>query len=77
MHSFVDGKSRLVVAFGVHDNNRAETVLVLFEEAVDEYGCPSRCRGDHGTENLRVAEKMEELRGRNRGSYIWGRCVTF
>lgn len=37
---------------------------------------PSRTRGDHGTENLLVAQYMEEMRGIERGSYIWGRCVT-
>ena len=30
-------------------------------------------RGDHGTENVLVASRMEELRGLGRGSYIWGR----
>ncbi|THH13742.1 hypothetical protein EUX98_g9686, partial [Antrodiella citrinella] len=75
MHTFIDGKSRLVTAFGVHNNNRSETVLHLFEEAIDVYGCPSRCRGDHGTENVGVAQRMEELRGPGRGSYIWGRSV--
>lgn len=57
------------------NNNRAETVLELFEDIAIIHGYPSRVRGDHGTENLLVAARMEELRGVERGSYIWGRCV--
>nr|VWO95326.1 Zn(2)-C6 fungal-type domain-containing protein [Ganoderma boninense] len=57
------------------DNNRADTVLGLFLDAVHQYHVPSRVRGDHGVENLRVAEYMEDFRGPGRGSYIWGRSV--
>nr|VWP01207.1 Myo-inositol-2-dehydrogenase [Ganoderma boninense] len=56
-------------------NNRANTVLDLFTEAVAIHGLPSRVRGDHGTENLGVAKFMEDTRGVERGSYIWGRSV--
>lgn len=55
------------------NNNRAQTVLDLFMEVVEEHGLPSRVRGDHGTENLLVAAFMESTRGVARGSYIWGR----
>ena len=73
IHAFIDGKSRLVVGIQAHDNNRAATVLTLFLNSVSVHGTPSRVRGDHGTENVRVAEWMEENRGGGRGSYIWGR----
>ena len=74
IHAFVDGYSRFVTAIRASNNNRADTVLCLFhDEAVAKYGLPSRVRGDHGTENVCVAEYMEEVRGVERGSYIWVR----
>ena len=69
----MDGFSRFVTGIRAHDNNRAETVLELFLDLIDVHGIPSRIRGDHGTENVRVAEWMEMHRGLGRGSYIWGR----
>lgn len=57
----------------VSNNNRADTVLDLFLQGVGEHGLPSRVRGDHGGENVRVAEYMEHRRGPGRGSYIFGR----
>ena len=75
IHCFIDGFSRFVTGIRAHTNNRAATVLTLFLEAIHRHGVPSRVRGDHGTENVRVAEWMEEHRGLNRGSYIWGRYV--
>ena len=75
IHCFIDGKSRFVTGIRASDNNRAETVLDLFMDVVANHGLPSRVRGDHGMENIRVAEYMEAVNGPNRGSYIWGRCV--
>lgn len=74
-HAFVDGKTRLITGAKFNDNNRSDTVLELFESAVRLHGLPSRVRGDHGTENVRVADRMLELRGNGRGSYLWGRYV--
>lgn len=73
IHCFIDGKSHLITGLRVNNNNRAQTVFQLFENAMQQHGIPSRVRGDHGTENLVVAEWMEEHRGYDRGSYIWGR----
>lgn len=73
VHGFIDGKSRFVTGIRAHNNNRAETVFQLFLELVTEHGLPSRLRGDHGGENVLVARYMEETRGADRGSYIWGR----
>jgi hypothetical protein len=75
IHAFVDGKSRFVTGIRVSNNNRAQTVLDLFFDVINTHGVPSRVRGDHGTENLLVAQWMEEHKGVGRGSYIWGRCV--
>lgn len=75
-HGFIDGYSRLVTGIRASNNNRAQTVLDLFEDAIDVHGIPSRVRGDHGTENVLVRALMEILRGTQRGSYILGRCVV-
>ncbi len=75
IHCIIDGFSRFVLGIGVHNNNRAATVLQLFMHACDEHGVPSRVRADHGVENVDVARFMEDVRGQNRGSFIWGRSV--
>jgi len=75
IHGFIDGYSRLITGLCASNNNLAQTVLDVFLAAASVYGVPSRLRGDHGTENLRVAAWMEEHCGTRRGSYIWGRYV--
>ncbi|THH19575.1 hypothetical protein EW146_g1603 [Bondarzewia mesenterica] len=74
-HCFVDGKTHLVVAIHVNNNNCSTTVLDLFLSAIPDHEIPSRVRGDHGMENVKVAEWMEQNRGTGRGSYIWGQSV--
>lgn len=71
VHGFTDGKSRLVPAIRVSNNNRSATVLDVLHEGTDVFGWPRRIRGDHGTENVLVAQMMEERHGV--GAYIWGR----
>ena len=70
VHAFIDGYSCLVLGVKASNNNRADTILELFPAAKDIHGMPSRVRGDHGVENLKIALWMEEHNGRDRGSYI-------
>lgn len=56
-------------------NNRASSVLTLFEEGVRHFGLPSRVRCDRGTESIEVARFMLSRRGLRRRSVIAGRSV--
>ena len=77
MHGAVDGYSRIPVYLQCSSNNRAETVLTLFKDAVQKFGLPSRVRCDKGGENVDVSLFMlsHPLRGPNRGSVLVGRSV--
>ena len=77
IHCIIDGFSRFVLGIRVHDNNRAASVLKLFEDVVEMHGMPSCMRGDHGVENVAVARWMEEVKVVERGSFIWGRYTHF
>ena len=54
MHGGFDGYCRLPVYLKVSPNNRADTVLTAFLEAVSQYGLPSRVRADCGRENAGI-----------------------
>jgi hypothetical protein len=75
IHGFVDGYSRLIVGLRARNNNRAVTVEATFHEARRRHGTPRRVRGDHGRENLRVAQWQFARHGLGTGAYIWGRSV--
>ena len=50
IHGGIDGFSRMIVFLQCNTNNRALTVLRLFQGAVGTYGLPSRVRSDKGGE---------------------------
>lgn len=77
VHAGVDGYSRVPVFLHCSNNNRASTVLDLFQKAVAEWGLPSRVRCDKGGENTEVAWFMlsNPRRGTGRGSVIVGKSV--
>ena len=57
----------------VHTDNKAATVLKTFQNAIDQYGLPSHVCGDRGGENKDVSVFMIMARGRNHGSFMWGK----
>ncbi|CAB3991437.1 PREDICTED: uncharacterized protein LOC107331191 [Paramuricea clavata] len=77
VHGGIDGYSRLPVYLKASNNNKAETVLHCFQEAVAEYGLPSRVRSDKGGENVDVSAYMlnHVQRGPGRGSMITGKST--
>eukprot|EP00794_Sanderia_malayensis_P004254 gene4254-4820_t len=77
MYGGIVGYTRLVVFLKCSTNKKAETVLQSVQEAVNNYGLPSRVRSDKGMENVGVARFMlsHPARDPNRGSHITGRSV--
>ena len=54
MHGAVDGFSRTIIYLCCANNNRAQMVLIYFQQGVLEYGFPDYVRSDHGGENMDV-----------------------
>lgn len=87
IHGFTDGYDRMVsncttviyffnppqiTGMQVSSSNTAQTVLKLFLDIIKVHGCPSRVRGDRGSENVDLCTWMIMYRGPNRASFMWG-----
>ena len=55
IHGGIDGYSRAIVYLKCCTDNKVSTVIQYFEEGVQEFGIPSRVRGDQGMENVDMA----------------------
>ena len=75
IHETIDSYSQIITYLHCSTNNQAQTVLRSFLNAIENYGVPSRVRGDRGGENVAVAEWMLINKGLDRGSYIGGQSV--
>ena len=74
IHGIIDGFSRFILGLRAADNNKARTVLNLFEDAVASIdGTPRMLRTDKGGENIEAAEYMILHAGSR--SVITGRSV--
>ena len=58
IHGAVDSFSRLVTFLKCSNNNRAETVLQSFVDAIQRYGVPKKLRTDMGGENVDAWDYM-------------------
>ena len=72
LHHAMNGFSRLVVFGRGSNNNRASTVLALYQDAVRKYGRPFRVRTDHGGENVDVWNDMVNAWGEAARSVVVG-----
>ena len=75
IHGGIDDFSRMIVFLHCSTNNKADAVSNLFEQALNDFSTQSRIRTDKGGENVRIWERMTELRGENRSNYVAGSSV--
>ncbi|XP_022780497.1 uncharacterized protein LOC111321794 [Stylophora pistillata] len=73
----MDSFSRTIVYLKCSNDNKSETVLDLFQEAISKYCLPSRVRKDKGGENVGLSLFMfsHPERGPSRSSMIAGQSV--
>lgn len=75
VHHCIDGFSHLITFCRCSTNNKAETVLSSYNEAVRKYGRPRRIRSDHGGENVLVWRDMNSAWGEDTRPVIVGSSV--
>ena len=51
----IEGYSRHITFLKCSVNNRADTMLENFLDAIQSFRCPLKIRSDYGTENIKVA----------------------
>ncbi|XP_077065660.1 uncharacterized protein LOC143718491 [Siphateles boraxobius] len=71
----IDGFSRKIMYLGAADNNRSDTTLSFFSQAVEEFGYPLKVRADQRGENVGVARLMFSVRGPDSNCFIAGKSV--
>ncbi|XP_078797932.1 uncharacterized protein LOC144989403 isoform X2 [Oryzias latipes] len=69
-------QSQPILYLKIADNNCADTHLAFFSDAVNVYGFPLRVRGDHGGENVGIAELMLTVRTTDTNGFIVGKVYT-
>ena len=74
IHACTDGFSRMVNSLVCASDNRAETASKAFLSGVKLFGLPARVRGDCVTENVAIAEYMQQQQSYV-GAYIYGLSV--
>ncbi|XP_073724968.1 uncharacterized protein [Misgurnus anguillicaudatus] len=71
----IDVFSRKIMYLRAADNNRSDTTLSFFSQAVEKFGCPLTVQANHGGENVGVARLMFTVRGSDSNCFIADKSV--
>ena len=61
-----------ITGMRVSSSNTTKTVLKLFLESIEKFGCPYWVRGDRGSENVDLCTWMIIYQGPSHASFMWG-----